>query len=296
MTGSLIFVMPGNEAMAAGLSSRLDLEIGALEVREFPDGEIYVRIVSSVVGRPVALLATLSDPNPKILPLIFAAKTLKELGASRVGLIAPYLAYMRQDRRFSPGEAASARHFASLLSSAFDWLATVDPHLHRIQSMSEIFTIPTVVAHAAADLAAWIATNVQGPFLIGPDVESKQWVDEVAQLCHAPSTVLTKVRLGDRKVRVEVGDLRLPQECTPVLVDDIVSSGETLLQALQMVRQQTKVVLICLGIHGLFSDLTNAAFDNEGARLVCTNTVPNLRSQIDISRTLAKSLEPLLCP
>ena len=66
-----------------------------------------------------------------MLPLIFAAATARELAAAKIGLVAPYLAYMRQDRRFNPGEAVTSRQVAGLLSSAFDWLVTVDPHLHR---------------------------------------------------------------------------------------------------------------------------------------------------------------------
>ncbi|WP_164119514.1 ribose-phosphate pyrophosphokinase-like domain-containing protein, partial [Stenotrophomonas maltophilia] len=85
----------------------------------------------------------LAQPNEKILPLIFAAATARELGAARVGLVAPYLAYMRQDRRFNPGEAVTSRQMAHLVSGAFDWMVTVDPHLHRYSDLSEIYSIPT---------------------------------------------------------------------------------------------------------------------------------------------------------
>ena len=108
----------------------------------------------------------------------------------QVGLVAPYLAYMRQDRRFKPGEAVTSREVAQLLSGAFDWLVTVDPHLHRYTSLAEIYRIPTHVTHAAPLISQWIKANVPRALVIGPDSESEQWVSAVASEAGAPFTVL----------------------------------------------------------------------------------------------------------
>src|SRR5579862_9705018 len=122
MTAPLLIGLPGNEAMTRALAQRLGGEVVQAEVRAFPDGETYLRFLADLSGRPLALVCTLDRPNEKILPLIFAAAAARELGAAGVGLVAPYLAYMRQDRRFKPGEAVTSREFARLLSDAFDWL------------------------------------------------------------------------------------------------------------------------------------------------------------------------------
>src|SRR5262249_36548768 len=97
MTAPLFLAMPGNEAMTQKLAHTLDAEIGQLELRAFPDGETYLRFMSDLPGRTLAMVCTLDRPNEKILPLLFAAATARELGAAKVGLVAPYLAYMRQD-------------------------------------------------------------------------------------------------------------------------------------------------------------------------------------------------------
>src|SRR5262245_39384839 len=149
MTMPLLVAMPGNEELAAALAARLGCEVGHVEVRRFPDGETYLRLATSPSGRAVVIVCTLDHPNDKLLPLLFAAATARELKASKVGLVAPYLAYMRQDWRFKPGEALTSRQVAHLLSHAFDWLVTVDPHLHRYGSLAEIYSIPTRVIHAA---------------------------------------------------------------------------------------------------------------------------------------------------
>ena len=94
-------------------------EIGAIELRAFPDGETYLRFMSDLSGRTLVIVCTLDRPDEKFLPLLFAAATARELGATKVGLVAPYLAYMRQDRRFKPGEAVTSREVARLVSDAF---------------------------------------------------------------------------------------------------------------------------------------------------------------------------------
>ena len=176
MTARLFIPTPGNEATARALAQSLDAAVGQLELRAFPDGETYLRFDSDLSGRSLAIVCTLDRPNDKILPLLFAAATARELGAVNVGLVAPYLAYMRQDRRFKPGEAVTSREIAQLLSNAFDWLVTVDPHLHRYSSLSEIYRIPTRAVHAASVMAEWIKANVPKALIIGPDSESEQWV------------------------------------------------------------------------------------------------------------------------
>src|SRR5689334_22895763 len=100
MTAPLLIPMPGNEGFGKMLSKLLGCETGALEVRHFPDGESYLRLVNDPRTRTIVFLCTLDRPDEKILPLLFAAATARELGAARIGLVAPYLAYMRQDRRF----------------------------------------------------------------------------------------------------------------------------------------------------------------------------------------------------
>ena len=127
----LFLPLPGNETLADELARLSGGAIGTLEIRRFPDGESYVRLIADVAGKDVDFVCTLARPDDQILRLIFAAKTARELGAKTVRLIAPYLAYMRQDKRFQDGESISSTHFAKLLSDCFDSLITIDAHQGR---------------------------------------------------------------------------------------------------------------------------------------------------------------------
>src|SRR5438094_7995625 len=192
MTAPLFIAMPGNEAMTRKLAGLLDAGVGHVELRAFPDGETYLRFISDLADRTLVIVCTLDRPNDKLLPLLFAAATARELGAAKIGLVAPYLAYMRQDRRFKPGEAVTSREVARLVSDGFDWLVTVDPHLHRYGSLAEIYHIPTRVVPAAPRFSHWIKAHVSDPLIVGPDVESEQWSAAAARDAGAPYSVLQK--------------------------------------------------------------------------------------------------------
>jgi ribose-phosphate pyrophosphokinase len=285
---NVLLALPGNDVLAGALARELSWPLGSLAARRFPDGETYLRIESECAQRSVALVCTLDRPDEKVLPLLFAADALRDLGATRVGLIAPYLAYMRQDRRFKRGEAVTSRSFAGLVSDHLDWLVTIDPHLHRLRALDEIYSIPTRIAHATPALGAWVAKNVEQPLLIGPDSESEQWVADVAARADAPYLVLEKRRLGDREVEVSVPHLELFRDRTAVIVDDIISSARTMAAAVAHVRAAGMTPPICLGVHGVFSSDAQRTLDAAGAGLVVTTeSVPHESNRIPIAGLLA---------
>jgi ribose-phosphate pyrophosphokinase len=295
VTSPLLFALDPSDPLRAGLAAALGAELGEIETRRFPDGETYLRYASPVAGRRVILLCTLERPDPKVLPLVFAADAARDLGAAEVGLVAPYLAYMRQDRRFRDGEALTSASFAALLSRPLDWLVTVDPHLHRIADLSERYRIPAVAAHAAPLLSAWIAREVPDPIVIGPDEESEQWAAEVARAAGAPHTVLRKVRRGDRDVEVTPPDPAVLQGRTPVLVDDIVSTARTMIETVGHLRAAGAAAPVCIAVHGVFSEGGHDALLAAGAaRAVTTNTIPHASNAIDVTALLGAAVADLL--
>jgi ribose-phosphate pyrophosphokinase len=293
-SGTVIFALPGNEALAAALASHLNAPVGELTVRRFPDGETYLRFDTPVSGCKVVLACSLHHPDNSIMPQLFAAATARELGAREIGLVTPYLGYMRQDKRFHAGEAITSAVFAQLLSHHIDWLVTVDPHLHRWKSLDEIYSVRSTVIPAAPLLAKWIKANVEAPLLIGPDAESEQWVSAVAQIAGAPHVVLEKVRRGDRDVSVSVPDPEALRGRTPVLVDDIISTGRTMIAAVQHVLAQELAPPVCVGVHAVFSgDAHEALLAAGAARVITTDTIPHVSNGIHVHQAMATALAGL---
>jgi ribose-phosphate pyrophosphokinase len=291
----LLFAFPGNERLAALLAPLIGAETGRAVLRHFPDGESYWRYETPVDGRDVALLCTLDRPDDKALAVMFAGAAARELKATRVGLIAPYLAYMRQDHRFQPGEAVTSGTFAKLLSSTVDWMVTVDPHLHRRASLDEIYSVPTHALHAAPLIAQWIRDNVEQPLLVGPDRESEQWVAAVARGADAPHIVLRKLRHGDRQVEVSVPDLTAWKTRTPVLVDDIISTGQTMIETVKQIRGEGLPPPLCIGVHSIFAgNALDELMQAGAARVVTTNTIAHGTNGIDVSGLLAEGVRALI--
>lgn len=289
-----LYAMPGNEAFAELLSLHTGYQRRQLLLHHFPDGETLVQMASPAPGGDAIIVCTLDHPDTKVLPLMMAAATARELGAARVGLVAPYLAYMRQDMRFHPGEAISAKIFGDWLGRTFDWLVTVDPHLHRYATLAEVYPRAAHVVHAASQLAVWIDAHVTLPLIIGPDSESAQWVTAVSNLLCAPSVVARKERHGDRDVEVFLPQIDNWRDHTPVLLDDIVASGSTMVQTLRSLHGRTSRPPVCVALHGLFAEDSLENLLAEGAGLVVTsNSVINAASQIDISKPVAEAMVSL---
>lgn len=294
MSNLLLLSFPGNEAAAALLAAELQADTAPLQLHRFPDGESLVTL-PEVAQRVVMLVCALDRPDSKLAPLLFAADAARAQGAVKVGLIAPYLAYMRQDRQFHPGEAITSRTFAALLSQYFDALITVDPHLHRYPTLDTIYRIPALALASAPSIAAWVSREVENPVLIGPDEESAQWVEAVASLHGLPHTVLSKVRHDDLHVEVSLLQAAQWRGHTPVLVDDIVSSAHTMIAAIGSMKQSGLVAPVCIGVHGIFAGSAYEELQAAGAaRIVSCNCVPHPSNAIDVMPQIAASVRELM--
>lgn len=290
MSGVLLHA-PGDAALAGRLGPLIGARVAPVELHRFPDGESLVTLPPGLDGCDVRLLASLRDPDALALPLWFAAHTARGLGARSVQLVAPYLAYMRQDRRFAPGQAVSAPLFARFVEGAFDGLLTVDPHLHRIATLDAVYRIPAVAVSATGAVADWLSTAVPDAVLIGPDSESAQWVGAIAARASLPFQVLAKTRRGDRDVDVSLPDAAALRGRRPVLVDDIVSTGHTLLRTIAQLRDLGIPPPVVVAIHAVFAGDAYARLQAAGVeRIVSTDTLPHPSNAIGIAPTLAAAL------
>ncbi|MDP1531843.1 ribose-phosphate diphosphokinase [Rhodoferax sp.] len=233
-------------AQAAQLPARL------IERHRFPDGEIKLRL-PEVLPAKVVMLRTLNDPNTKLVELLLVAQTARTLGATHLTLVAPYLAYMRQDMAFRPGEAISQRIVGKYLADLFDAVITVDPHLHRVTTLQEAVPLAQArVLSGAPLLSDWIAAQRQRPLLIGPDEESAQWVALAAARHGFDHAVCRKVRHGDRDVAVALPDVVMAGRQV-VLLDDVVSTGHSVAGAAQLLLAAGAASVDVAVTHALFS-------------------------------------------
>ncbi|WP_226667121.1 ribose-phosphate diphosphokinase [Microbulbifer aggregans] len=290
-----LFSLEENLPLAPPLQEALKAVAGEIERRRFPDGESYMRVLSRVNGQHCVILADLCQPDEKLLPLQFLADTLRALGAASVGLVAPYLCYMRQDKAFQPGEAITSRVFARSISATVDWLLTVDPHLHRYRSLDDIYTIPAIALSGIPAMQSWLETQPEQLILVGPDAESRQWVARLAGASRHPFIVGEKTRRGDRDVSVTLpADTRL-QSHTAVIVDDVISSGHTVLQTIDALNKAGARPIVCAAIHGIFAEHADRKILLAGAKQIATsNSIPGEHCTFDLTSLLAPAIEGLI--
>jgi ribose-phosphate pyrophosphokinase len=278
--------------LAKKIARKLKVPYKKLVVRHFPDGELYIKFPVLPKNKHVIIVQSMyPNPNAALLEAVWAAQTAQELKARKVTVIAPYLCYLRQDKRFHPTEAKSNTIMSALLTCA-DSLLTIDPHLHRIKSLKEIFEIQASHTTANTLLGEYIKKKIRRGIVIGPDGESYQWAEQIAKTAGLPVHVLKKKRYSSRKVRIVVPqELKKKLRHTPaILVDDIVSTGHTLLEVVKQLRKHGTKKIYALAVHGVFAENALQKLRKARVKVITTNTINNKVAKIDVSGLIAKNL------
>jgi len=276
------------------LANQLALALGwpcsCVERHAFPDGETRLRLPPQLPPG-VVILRGLQYPNAKLTELLLTAAGARELGARQLTLLSPYLAYMRQDMAFTPGEVVSQRHLGALLAAAFDAVITIDPHLHRVATMDEVVPGKRGVALTAAPLlGAHVAAQVPGALLLAPDEEAAQWVRAAALAHGLDHAVCRKVRRGDRDVQVALPDAPVAGRAV-VLLDDVASTGRTLMAAATGALLQGASSVDVVVTHGLFVGDAFAQVKGAGVRHVwSSDSVPHASNVVSVVPLLAAAL------
>jgi len=286
-----VFAFAECAPQAARLANGCGIPLHQIDVRSFPDGESLVRVQGTAAT--ALLFRSLDDPNAKLVEVLLAASALRDGGAERVILIAPYLAYMRQDMAFAEGEAVSQRVIGQLLAAAFDGIVTVDPHLHRIAHLDEVMTgIPAIAASAAPALVQAIASDLDPrTILVGPDSESRPWVERIARPLGLDFLVGEKLRRGDRDVALDLPDIGKVRGRPAILIDDMISSGTTLMAAARLLHEAGAAAMEAVVTHSLASGADLDRLAGSGiSRLRATDSTFHPVASIPLAEVLGEAI------
>ena len=285
---------PTCESLASKVAKELGVDVGALEVRRFPDGEKYLRVLSDVKGQNVAVIQSIHHtPDELLFEYLLLADALKDLGAKRVTAFIPYFAYARQDERFKPGEALSFRTVSKLIESVgTDEIFTIDMHQHRVLKTSEVFKISSHNLSAMPLLADYVKKlgKLEGPLVIGPDAEAEQWAKIAADRLHTYYDVFEKKRFGDANVQVR------PRKANAngrdvLIVDDIISTGGTIVEAAKILLSQgaRRIQVACthpILASGALEKIRAAGVSD----VIGTDTVPGPISFVSVAPVIAENV------
>jgi len=286
----LLIGFPDYQKPAQRLAMKAGIAYAEALIHHFPDGETRLRLPEALPEQ-VVLCQTLDHPNSRLVELVLAAATARDLGAKHITLVAPYLCYMRQDKAFQPGEAVSQRIVGTLLSQWIDALITVDSHLHRVHRLKDAVPVnPAINLTASPVMSAFLMKQIDNPFLVGPDEESEQWVASIARNRGFDYCVARKQRFGDQQVRVSLPEAAYRNRHI-VLVDDIASTGRTLEDAALGLARFEPASISVLVTHALFVDDAQERLRRAGvSQIWSTDAVPHPSNALHLDHLLAEAL------
>lgn len=298
----LVYGGSASQDLAVRVAKAIGEEPGRLEVKKFPDGERYIRFHDNVKDQNVAIVQSLyHTPDEKIFETLLLTDTLRDLGAASITVVAPYLAYARQDSRFYPGEAVTSKSVAKFLemAGATNFL-TIDCHLHRMGDVSKVFDIPASNLSAMPLLGLYALNTLKprNPVVVAPDEEAEQWAGVVAKELDTEHVAFKKVRTRkegetESKVTVDTGNVKLKGRDV-VFADDIISTGGTIATAAKACRKNGAKRIFALCTHPVLADDAVKRLKMAGVlKIIGTDTIPSPVSKVSVAPVIASTLDNL---
>ena len=287
----MIIACSHGKHIAKKIADKAKMPYSELETTHFPDSEIKIKFNVDVKKKKVYLVQSFyGNINDCVVEALFAAETARDLGAKKVILIAPYFAYLRQDKRFNPGECISLRTIAKNIDEDYNKVIICDPHLHREKTLKHIFAINSHQITANPLIEKYIEKNIKNPVIIGPDWESYKWALKVAQRIGCDCAIMEKIRYSARNVKVKLNKKINLNNKNVIFIDDMISTGHTLLEGIKAMKKLGAKKVTCFAVHGIMVENALTKLKKAGATVITTNTIPNPAAKIDISQLIVDAL------
>jgi ribose-phosphate pyrophosphokinase len=280
-----------SESLAKELSKKIKANFVKSEIKVFPDGESKITLIGKISKKKSIVLQSISPPVDTNLVQILSLITKAKENSSEVIVVIPYMGYARQDREFLPGEIVTMKVLGKLFKSAgASKIIVVD--IHSSIGLKH-FSIKTKNITAIPDLVGYFKKlSLENPLVVSPDQGGKERVKEFAKEFNSDYIALEKTR--DRKtgkVKIKTGNLAEVQNRDLILVDDMISTGGSIIKATQFLKKQKCKRIFVACTHALLmNDAENKIKKAGVTSIISTNTIPGKTSKVDISKTIAKAI------
>ena len=287
----IILGCSGGNNLAQKIGKKLKVPYSQLNVKKYPDGELNLRLMSNVKGKDVAFVQSFyGNVNEKIVEVLFATDAARELGARKVILVAPYLAYLRKDIRYDPGECINRNAITNIISRYFDRVLVIDPHIRKGVKISSLFSIKAVEINADKLIADYIKKNIKNPLVVGPDSGSLNMAKGISNMAKCNYAIFEKTRISGWEVKTRARKKVDLKGRNIVFVDDIISTGNTILECVKNMKKMGAKKFYCVAVHGIFVGKALERLRKVNVKVVTTNTIPNKVSKIDISGLIGERI------
>ncbi len=290
MPKRFVIAGPAAQAIAVQVGKLLNVPVIETEAKKFPDGENYVRLnvedEAQFKGSEMIIIQTADFPqNDHFMELFYLISIAKRVGATKIPVVVPYLAYSRQDKVFRPGEAISATVLLKLIENAgATEFVTVDIHA------PEIFTAVKIPCHSLDPmplLAKYLKDrNLVNPVVVSPDKGSRDRSKQFADLLGAELVLFDKSRdriTGEIEMK---GDVKLDGRDVAI-ADDIIATGGTMATALKLAKKGGARNIFALCTHALLIGNAQYKLGSIGCEIVGTNAVSSPVSVVSVAPIIA---------
>jgi ribose-phosphate pyrophosphokinase len=270
----MLFAGTSHEGLAKRIAAHLGVKLGLRQLSTFPDGEISLQILENVRGKDVFILQSIArEPNFYLMELLIIIDALKRASAKSIAPVIPYFGYSRQDRKDKPRVPITAKLVADLLQKAgATRVLTMDLHAGQIQGF---FDIPVDNFHARLPLiSAFKTLDLEDLVVVAPDVGSIKLARVFSRELHADLAVIDKRRVSATQVvsTTLIGDVKGKDV---LLVDDMCSTGDTLVMAAEVCKAVGAKKVCAAVTHGLFVEGALEKLDKSLIEiLLVADTVP----------------------
>jgi ribose-phosphate pyrophosphokinase len=280
-----MFVVGGSasQLLSKELAKSLKARLAKVETRRFPDDECYVRIDDDLDDQEVFLVQT-SWPDKNIVELFLLQDAIREFDVDSLTTVVPYFGYARQDKQFKPGEPISARMLARLMQVNTDAFMTVDVHAPKVIDWFGNISAKNVAAYPE------IGKYLKGKgieLILSPDEGRADNAKRVADVVNCEADFLVKERLDGENVRIT--PKRLDAKGKKVaIVDDIISTGGTIIKAAEQLRKQNAAKIYAVCTHGVFSGDAIPKLEAVCDEICTTDTIENPKTCISVAPQIAR--------
>lgn len=256
---------PANKSLSKKISEKLHCELIYPEIKIFPDGEMRVRIDSQKIhGQKVILIKSGGLPDSSILQLSFTADAIVQAGADKLICIFPYIPYSRADHVTRTGESAQFEVILRILDSAhFSEIITVDPHSIKIQEISKSKLNILSALELFSDKIKEIEPDPDKITLVSPDSGGQRRIIELKNLLGGKiNTIFIDKKRDFENGIVGISKIHGKVQGTCFVIDDIISSGSTMLKAVDELSKNSESKLYLFATHAVFSGSASKVLQN----------------------------------
>ncbi|MDA8144000.1 MAG: ribose-phosphate diphosphokinase [Thermoplasmatales archaeon] len=280
----LVVSSSSSETLASKLSELLHSKLSEVERKRFPDGEMYVRVLADMKGEKVAVIGSTKN-DADLIELLLLLNACREAGAGKIIAVVPYFGYARQHRTYNDGEPVSSKVMTKCIEQFSDEIICVEIHDEETLTFASkpfrnISVIDTMSKH-------FLGQKID--YVLAPDDGAFDRAQKMAEIIGTRAYYIDKKRIDSKTVDMHLPNLEYMGKSV-LLVDDIISTGGTIIRAVNLLKDRGVSKISVSAVHGVFARESDKTITSLVDDLVVSDTIEGPNSTVSVAENISRSL------